>query len=497
MKVFGLTINRPALPRPLADWLGNPLVRGAILYLVLPNLFFFLVGREFFINRARINSDYLLLWIASSYLSRRVTGALYFCLVLLDLVLSTESIYQFSTVEMIVMAGEFLDRYAVSSYVTAGVLLLLAIAVLPAVIRRGMVRPLLTRRNQIFIGTAALALSVASVVRSADPYEKFLETFGATEIVASGIVETGLASYKVVMASDLNQNTRPAPGAATSGVVHDLSLRGNSAAPYNIAVILVESQGMLKSEGDMRRVLAPLIDAAIQNRYKVNMGTVRFFGATMFGELRTLCRIYMPQAVPQDLPGLDRCLPSVLSRLGYQTVSFHGFDSWLYERPLWYPKIGFQRSFFGEQLRPMAPPSDICTMAIKVACDTWIAGQVERELQTPEAWKKKKFVYWVTLNSHLPVNSELARESSFDCLKTATLAQETKPCELAKIHYQLYLRIKQLVLDPDIAPTRFILVGDHMPPFVSLEERALYDLEHVPFVELVPRTDLQASGFGY
>lgn len=474
--------------RLLKDWIRSPFARGLMFYLVLPNLAFFLLGREFFIDRAHVNCDYLFLWIGSCYLSRRTTIVLYTLLVCLDLVLSTESIYHFSTVETIVMVGEFFKFYPVASYLTAGGLLALVIAAFATRRKQTVVRPLLSRSGQILVGTFALALSAATVVHSSDPFNEYLETFGSTEFAGSGIIETGLASYKVARATDQNQNVLPAPGAATSDVERDLFARGHPAAAYDIVLILVESQGLFKNSRDMQRLLAPLTDAAIRERYTVHTGAVRFFGATMFGELRTLCRIYVPQASPQNLPRLDGCLPNVLGRLGYETVSYHGFNKWFYERYLWYPPAGFQRSYFAEELTQLAPP--MCGPATYGVCDLWIADQIEHELAMS---RKKKFIYWLTLNSHFPVDFALAKESSFDCAGTETLREEDGPCALARIHYQLYTRIAGMALNSQLPPTRYILVGDHMPPFVTLSERALYDEERVPFVELMPREPIKAA----
>jgi hypothetical protein len=478
-----------AATRLLKEWINSRFARGLLLYLVLPNLMFLLIGREFFINRVLVNSDYLLLWIGSCYLSRRTTVVLYTGLVILDLILSTESIYHYSTVEMLVMADEFLRIYPAAFYLMAGGLILLLAAVSVMTGRRGIVRPLLGGRAQVLIGAVALSLSVATAAKPFDPYESYLETFGGTGLVASGVIETGLASYRVATNPDQGRNTLPAPDAATSRVASDLPLRGKSAGPYNIVTILVESQGLLNSADDMRLLLAPLTDAAIRERYKVNTGAVRFFGATMFGELRTLCRIYVPQASPQHLPRLDRCLPNVLGRAGYRTISYHGFGRTFYERNIWYPAVGFQQSYFSEDLMPLAPESAKCGTAFKGLCDLWIVDQIEHELSA--SYGSRKFIYWLTLNSHLPVDSELAGKSSFDCANTKTLREEIGPCELARIHFQLYTRIAQLALDRKLAPTRFIIVGDHMPPFPKLSERALYDDERVPYVELIPRSGRQ------
>jgi hypothetical protein len=470
--------------RMLKHWMGSQFARGLMLFLVLPNLAFFLLGRELFINRPLINSDYLLLWVASCYLSRRMAIGLYAGLVGLDLVLSAESIYYFSTVETILAMRNFFEFKPAISYSLAGALLV-AMAAFAVGRSRSIARPKLSKRGQILVGIAALAVTGTTVARSVDLFDLHPETFGDNAIAASGVAETVLASVEFATATPQGQRIFPVKEEATSNLVRDLSRQGKSAAPYDIVLILVESEGLLKNASDMRRVLAPLIDPAIQAKYSVDTGAVRFYGPTTFGELRSLCRIYVPFAIPSKLPKLRRCLPNLLRRLGYETVSYHGFNRWFYERWNWYPTLGFQRSYFEDQMKAMSPPK--CgSSAFQGVCDIWIADQVEHELSTPGT-KGRRFVYWLTLNSHLPVDSALARDSSFDCTSTETLRREIGPCELARIHFQLYTRIARMALDKDIRPTRFIIVGDHMPPFPTLAERALYDNGRVPFVDLIPK----------
>ena len=474
--------------RLLKEWINSQFARGLMLYLVLPNLAFFLLSREFFINRALINSDFLLLWVGSCYLRRKTTVVLYAGLVALDLILSTESIYHLSTVATIIATREILESDPVRFYSIAGLIFLLGMAAFVMTHKGSSVRSHLTRRDQFFIGIAGLVLTGVTVARSVDPIDVFADTFGDGAIVASSIAEITLSSLRLAMDSKQNQITFPAPGAATSRVAREISIRGKSAAPYNIVVILVESQGLLNNEGDMRRVLAPLIDPAIQERYLVARGEVHFYGSTMFAEMRTLCRIYMPYAIPTKLPGLERCLPNMLRRLGYETVSFHGYHRWFYQRELWYPTVGFQRIYFADEMQQFSPPK--CGTLFAGTCDLWIADRVEQELLMPG--KKRKFIYWLTLNSHLPVDSVLASESNFDCAGTETLREDVGPCELAQIHFRLYTRIAQIMLNEKLPPTRFIIVGDHVPPFVTLSARALYDNGRVPYVDLTPRGTLQA-----
>ncbi len=461
--------------------LRTPLARGLLVYVLVPNLAFYLLGREVYMHRVLVNTDYLLLWLASCYLPRRATIALYALLVDLDLVLSTESIYHFSTMETMVMARELFDHQPLEFYSIVGALLALVVAAVAFGWRARVSRPPLSRRAQLAVGLVALALSGASLARSLKSLEDPLVGPAPLTVVGSSIVETGVSSADIALSVQDAKKLSSASG-STSSLLREVSAAGPKARE-DIVLVLVESQGLLKDGDDMRAVFAPLLQPAVQARYRVKLGAVRFYGATMFGELRSLCRIYMPSATPRDLPGLDRCLPNRLDKLGYETVSYHGYWRWFYERKDWYPRVGFQHMHFAEDLLPQAPASAKCGSGFQGLCDTWIAGRVREELLSA---RTGKFVYWLTLNSHLPVDTELARDSDFDCARTRSLAALPAPCALSRIHARLYERIAALVLDPRLPPTRFIIVGDHMPPFATLAERAIYDDARVPFLELRP-----------
>ena len=474
----------------LVSRLRLPIVRGLVLYVVLPNLALFLLDREFSTKRPLLDSDYLLLWFASYWLSRRATIVLYSLLFELDLIFSTESVYHHLIVNSMLAAWEFLEHEPAAFYSLAGVLSALSLAVIAIFRWSPDARLRLPVRGQVLLGIAALALSGATLAREILAPEGFLESMeGDRRTAGSGILETGFLSAKLAQATRLQ--AMPALRTVTADAERELLRLRASARENNVAIFIIESQGLLKDAGDMRRILAPLLDAKIGEKYVIKTGDVRYFGATMFGELRTLCRVYVPHTVISELPHLNTCLPNVLRRLGYETTSFHGNNSWFYERKLWYPDVGIERSYFAEELARIAPPSAKCGTGFQQLCDLWVADQVERELLTPVG--KKKFVYWLTINSHLPVSEVLAAESGFDCAGTKTLRDGTDPCNLARIHNQIYVRIAQMVLNNAVPPTRFFIVGDHMPPFSSLSELAVYDQERVPFVVLVPRTTLGTS----
>src|SRR5437660_1012785 len=60
-------------------------------------------------------------------------------------------------------------------------------------------------------------------------------------------------------------------------------------------------------------------------------------------------------------------------------------------------------------------------------------------------------------------------------------------CTLMRIHRLVAMDVAAIAMNPALPPTRFVVVGDHAPPFFSRDKRAIFSPDSVAFVELVPR----------
>ena len=98
-----------------------------------------------------------------------------------------------------------------------------------------------------------------------------------------------------------------------------------------------------------------------------------------------------------------------------------------------------------------------------------------------------RLVYWMTLNSHLPLRDADADDSSFDCQKFLTLRSDPGLCLHTRVLGRALDSVARIALDPDLPPTEIIVVGDHAPPSLSLEHRGMYDQTRVPFIRLIPK----------
>jgi hypothetical protein len=97
--------------------------------------------------------------------------------------------------------------------------------------------------------------------------------------------------------------------------------------------------------------------------------------------------------------------------------------------------------------------------------------------------EKKTFVYFLTLNTHLPNDAALADGSPAVCPDTAT----DKVCTLLKAHENFFAGLAGLLKDPTLPPIHIVLVGDHAPPFADLKSRQKFSDKVVPFLEIVPK----------
>ncbi|MGI4853859.1 MAG: sulfatase-like hydrolase/transferase [Janthinobacterium lividum] len=248
----------------------------------------------------------------------------------------------------------------------------------------------------------------------------------------------------------------------------------------NVVVVVVESMGLLTDVAARARQLNDFqYDSAIQSRYAVTVGSVPFTGATVPGEMRELCHLQSTVHVSDaTLDGKPPCLPQQFRGLGYETASFHGYRGAMFLREKWYPTLGFESSDFLTELKDLPT----CSGAFYGACDSAIASHIEQRLATKHReGGPPQFLYWMTLTSHLPVDVSNAPA------KPCPITADTEVCaQLAYIGVVLD-SVKKLALDESTGPTAIVVVGDHAPPYASMDRRDLFDSNSVPYIVLLPK----------
>jgi len=183
------------------------------------------------------------------------------------------------------------------------------------------------------------------------------------------------------------------------------------------------------------------------------------------------------------------CLPAQLASEGYHTISVHGLDGHMFKRSDWYPRAGFEEYVFRDDLEQEGLPN--CVGAFTGICDAAIADWIYGRLAM--ATPKPDFVYWVTLNSHLPVPVPSPVQNGASCEAIASLAGKPSLCSWYQLVENVHQSVVKLALSKSARPTMFIIVGDHAPPFGEADIRSGFSQAVVPYIVLLPRPETKRT----
>ncbi len=271
---------------------------------------------------------------------------------------------------------------------------------------------------------------------------------------------------------------QPAEGQAFQSAVHDTSFGAPGQGRHNVVLVVVESLGVpLFAEGQSQ-FAADWDRSEWRARYAVSHGTVPYFGSTTHAEVRELCGQWDNYTTFDFDKG--GCLPQRMKMAGYQTTAMHAFDGGFFQRDEWWNKLDFQKQMFAPEL--MQAGVRPCGGVFPGACDTDIPTLIAKQIKQSH---QPQFVYWLTLNSHLPVLPEQSLGTE-QCSKALAAVGAVSPrlCRLFTVHHNLAQAISKMAMDPSLPPTDILIVGDHTPPYFERDLRAGFDLENVPWVLL-------------
>jgi hypothetical protein len=258
----------------------------------------------------------------------------------------------------------------------------------------------------------------------------------------------------------------------------------------DIVVTVVESWGVAQDASLQKAMVGPYLEPELLAKYQVFQGSVPFYGATVAGEARELCGneigYYLIRAPASDLKG---CLPQRLASLGYHNIAVHGMSGLMFDRLLWYRRLGFHELWFQEELQKQGLPN--CASAFLGTCDADVAAWIGRRLE--EDTSRPKLIHWMTLNSHLPVPVPSYLRDGAPCTADIGLQPHTALCSWYQLVENVHHSLAQLASGPLGRPTIFVVVGDHAPPFGDPDLRDRFSQSDVPYVVLVPRSEVAPS----
>src|SRR5690606_40575500 len=242
-------------------------------------------------------------------------------------------------------------------------------------------------------------------------------------ILAGGLI-IGLAATDYAMGQDMRGHyKREAPsGANFESAAQKTGFPSRADGKRHLVLIMMESLGLPQNNKAMSDKLFAYYDnSAIRDRYEVSQGTSPYYNSTTSGEFRELCGKwgdYYELLDPAEA-AKQNCLPMLLAKQGYATHAMHSFQGDFFKRAEWYPNIGFQTREFWPDLRDKGV--EWCGGVFAGACDRQITKLLAENLKKA---KQPTFLYWLTLNTHLPVPEGLNLDVE-DCQKvSAELARD-------------------------------------------------------------------------
>ena len=304
-------------------------------------------------------------------------------------------------------------------------------------------------------------------------------------ILLGGALIFGLAGADFAMGQNMRGHYfREAPaGANFESATQETGFASRADAKRHLVLIMVESLGVPNDNKAMSDKLFAYYDnSAIQARYDVSRGTSLYYNSTTAGEFREMCGKwgdYYELLDPADAAKMN-CLPARLAAKGYATHAMHSFQGAFFKRDKWYPNIGFQQREFWPELQ--AKGAEWCGGVFAGACDRQIPELLAENLKNA---KQPTFLYWLTLNSHLPVPPGLNLNVDNCQTVSAKLAKDFPMiCRQFAIFDAIDKALVAEITASDFPEADILIVGDHMPPYYDRHHRSQFDAERVPWLYL-------------
>lgn len=481
----------------LPDWLTHDYkltpdyktLGRALVFVLLPNVFF-LCGAYFVgVARPLVNVDYLfacVLWALPSR-AARVIGVLVFVVaVLIDVMMMAMQLFPFLDVSAALSLAPFLIN-APARYLVISGIVLAYLVFMPYLMLRLSKRWFHARRFWSVIVWTLIAVLGYLNLKEYKYVDTAVERFAQSDYY---YIHSQYKRYHWVADSEFAVSFGKAPqmipidiahishhfGVQKVGVVEPVSrplvtsenssqVSGDKGVALGddvprqlsdkMLLIVAESWGVARDSRAQKDILSGVY--AHRNELEfLDTGYFNFAGATVEGELRELCQLDVEGGYGfkkmNDKP-FKGCLPHRLNAQGYHTIGMHTGFSGIYERTYLYAHMGFQKAIFAEQYNDRKHCS-----AFNGICDSEMFDVVAQAF----AKNDKLFFYWMTLTSHSPFAKKDMTNPRFDCDKYGI--PEGDICNNFRLEAQFFDGLGELLGKPEMKGVEVIIVGDHMPP---------------------------------
>jgi hypothetical protein len=447
---------------------------------MLPNLVLGLIAAYLGVSRPLVDLDYLALGVLVPWLPWPLGGLLLMLAMIVDIVLTVAPTYQFDLAKVVETAQELFNlspAFVLPIIVAIGLGTAAVVALMlrlrpPSPPRAA---PSLTAALLTLLALGGDVLLSPNLLTGMDRAVTSINIAGSPGAFFAHQVLSEFGSTHAIVVT-------PAPDRASRPIVAGLDA---GRLPSKIVLVVVESWGYYEDAAVREQIVAPLRALTGQRPdLSLALGTTTFLGSTVNGEMRELCGIRSTSIrLPDPQIPLQDCLPHRLAALGYRTTAIHGYRGSMFNRLNWYPLAGFEHTWFDRDLRDLLGHSSRCGSTFPGVCDGDIAGLIGRELETSAA--SKQFIYWMTLNAHLPIFATTDPRAAADCEASAVTRDDEQQCRLVRLHRLVMQALADMMASRH--DTGLVIVGDHAPAFVSGERRHHLSSDHVPHAVLWPR----------
>ncbi|MEO6278318.1 hypothetical protein [Roseateles sp.] len=436
--------------------------------ITLVNLPFWLYAQVYAVERAQINVDLLLAVAVLAW--RRIPGIVLLILLwLMDGVVSQSATYFFTTPAAFLDSARFTKEVDIQHLVAPAFWVVCALFCASAI---ATVRLASARRAEWTL-TVVLAL-ILFVLDTANGSSRY--AFGDQRLIAMNIAGSPAVTlfhqFQAARRQEPPISVKDDQSIATAASILDWA---NTHSDGSVWLVLVESMGLINNEELRAAVASPLEVAKRDGGYSVETLGMPFKGATTFGELRALCHLYGSYANMTQQQAAQ-CMPARLVAGGWTTFALHGFTGRMFDRKDWWRAIGFQSTYFKEDADNS---QKLCGGAFTGLCDAPLLSRSAYLLRQP-----KRFVYTLTLNTHLPLDPHSVGDEMTKVCSRARVSDSV--CEISSMHRDVLNEIVTLASQVPKPRPLIVVIGDHAPPFLDRRSRDAFHSATVPAFILRP-----------
>ncbi len=466
---------------------------GLILSFFLLNFLFSPIGGLVHLYRPLFNIDYLIVMVLALFLARKYIIVASVLVFFLDLSFSIAPNYRFHPITFIFILSKAIFSWIPEKlyyFPWIGIALLLLL-----VLRDKASQPFLPSKNRRLdaysLMLLALILCILDFSSGANYFSKFHDRPFFNLNIPWNISYSPFFLSVTSLHEKIEIPYEPLNTPVASEILYEALNKKDAHSSQQsifktvdkVVFIMVESMGHYLNESMNSAMLSPFDNPALLQRYQKVKGKTSVQGVTVFGEFRDLCHVALQDISFSDAKTFPTCLPSILRANGLETTAIHGFTQNFYSRSRLYPLMGFEKTIFLEDL---VKEKDIpyCGNVFRGACDLFIAKEILQPMLSYHN-SRKQFIYWLTLNSHMPIYNY-----SFTHPMGCPLAHSdlSDACIFANTIYDVVYEIAELAIHVDRRQNiLFIIAGDHPPHYADKNYKELFDSDIVPVIQLIPK----------